>query len=122
MAILTDRLSQLMNQRAKWLSKRTQLIVENISNSELKNAKRKDIEPFTKILSKSKNAHTSTGRRIQDVKDFQITDNDIVTSTTEISREMEMLNLTRITADHDGLMSVIKNFHRMYRTILAKGG
>lgn len=110
-----------MQQRAQWLSAKTQLTVENIANADMKSAKRKEITPFLSILNRSLSARTNTGQVLTDVKDFKIKSEDSVTTKDEISREQEMMQLTRTTADHDGLLSIVKKFHQMYRTILAKG-
>ena len=110
-----------MQQRAQWLSAKTQLTVENIANADMKSAKRKEITPFLSILNRSLRARTNTGQVLTDVKDFKIKSEDSVTTKDEISREQEMMQLTRTTADHDGLLSIVKKFHQMYRTILAKG-
>lgn len=118
--MLNNKLSILMQQRAQWLSAKTQLTVENIANSDMKSAKRKELSPFLSILSRSQYARTNTGKLLTDVKNFKIRPEDSITTKDEISREQEMMLLTRATADHDGLMSIIKKFHQMYRTILAK--
>jgi flagellar basal body rod protein FlgB len=118
--MLNNRLSILMQQRAQWLSAKTQLTVENIANADLKSAKRKELSPFLGILNRSQHARTNTGKLLTDVKDFKIKSEDSITTKDEISREQEMMLLTRATTDHDGLISIIKKFHQMYRTILAK--
>ncbi|MES2607321.1 MAG: hypothetical protein V4544_01095 [Pseudomonadota bacterium] len=118
--MLNNRLSILMQQRAQWLSAKTQLTVENIANSDMKSAKRKEISPFVSILQRSNYARTNTGKLLNDVKNFRIKKEDIITTKEEISREQEMMLLTRATADHDGLMSIIKKFHQMYRAVLSK--
>jgi flagellar basal-body rod protein FlgB len=118
--MLNNRLSILMQQRAQWLSAKTQLTVENIANADMKSARRKEITPFLSILNRSQHARTNTGKLLTDVKNFKIKSEDSVTTKDEISREQEMMLLTRATTDHDGLMSIIKKFHQMYRTILAK--
>jgi len=109
-----------MEQRAAWLSAKTQITVENIANADMKSARRKEIAPFVAILHRSHQARTNTGKLLSDVKDFKIKGQDILTTPDEISREQEMMQLTRATTDHDGLMSIIKKFHQMYRTILVK--
>ncbi len=119
--MLPNRLSTLMQQRAEWLNAKTELTVENIANADMKSARRKEIAPFLKILQHSQQARTSTGKLLSDVKSFHIRSDDIVTTKDEISREQEMMQLTRTTTDHDGLINVIKKFHQMYRTVLAKG-
>ena len=119
--MLPNRLSTLMQQRAEWLNAKTELTVENIANADMKSARRKEIAPFLKILQRSQQARTSTGKLLSDVKSFHIRNDDIVTTKDEISREQEMMQLTRTTTDHDGLINVIKKFHQMYRTVLAKG-
>lgn len=119
--MLLNRLSTLMQQRAQWLGSKTQITVENIANADMKSARRKEISPFIAILHRSQHARTNTGKLLTDVKDFKIKTEDIVTTNDEISREQEMMLLTRATTDHDGLMSIIKKFHQMYKTILSKG-
>ncbi len=119
--MLSNKLSILMQQRAEWLNAKTQLTVENIANADMKSARRKEIAPFLTILQRSHQARTNTGKLLSDVKSFHIRNDDIVTTKDEISREQEMMQLTRTTTDHDGLISVIKKFYQMYRTVLAKG-
>ena len=110
-----------MQQRAEWLNARTQVIVGNIANADLRHARRQDLSPFEKILIHSRNARTNTGKLLKDVKEFEIRGEHIVSTNEEISREQEMMLLTRTTTEHEGLLSMIKKFHQMYRTILSKG-
>ena len=118
--MLSDRLSILMQQRSEWMNAKTQAIVENIANSDLKNARRREITPFLTLLERSNHARTKTGKIISDVKNFTIKEKDFILTNHEISRELEMMQLTRITTDHDGLMNIMKKFHQMYKTVLSK--
>jgi flagellar basal body rod protein FlgB len=120
MTVLSDRLSYLMQQRTEWLSKRAQVIVENIANSDMPRARRKELTSFSTILHNSLPAHSSSGKKFKDVRNVKISDNNIKTTDDEISREQEMMLLTRNTADHDGLINVVKSFHKMYRSVLSK--
>ena len=118
--MISNRLSILMQQRSQWMNAKTQMIVENIANADMKNARRKEIEPFLTIMKRSHNARTNNGTLIKDVKNFRIRGDDYKTTDDEIVRELEMMQLTRTTTDHDGLLSIVKKFHQMYRSVLSK--
>jgi flagellar basal body rod protein FlgB len=102
------------------MNAKTQMIVENIANADLKQARRKEIAPFLAIMQRSHNARTTNGSLIKDVKNFRIRGDDYLNTNDEIVRELEMMQLTRTTTDHDGLISIIKKFHQMYRSVLSK--
>jgi flagellar basal body rod protein FlgB len=120
MPVLNDRLSALMDQKVRYLSKKAQVETSNITNSEMKNARRKELAPFTKILKSAPKAHDLQGRAYNDIKNFKVTENHVRETKDEISAEMEMMKLTKGTTDHDGLLNIIKSFHRMIRSIIAK--
>lgn len=121
MTVLSDRLSILMQQRIKWLNTKVQVLSENIANSDMPQARRKEMTPFKTLLNRALPARSSTGKILKDVKNVKIGDTDVKLTNDEISREQEMMLLTRSTTDHDGLLSIVKSFHRMYRSILTKG-
>ena len=121
MPILDNQLSALLQQRSQWLNARTQVIVENISQSDMKKALRRELHPFAQILKKAPHAKTLAGKTIKDVKNVHVTPDDGYTTQTLISKEMEMLELSRTTIEHDGLMSIMKNIQRLFKTVLSKG-
>lgn len=121
MTVLSDRLSHLMQQRTQWLNTKIQVISENIANSDLPQARRKEMTPFNTLLNRSMPARSSTGKILKDVKNLKVSDADVITTNDEISREQEMMLLTRSVADQDGLINVVKSFHKMFRSILSKG-
>jgi len=91
-------------------------MVTNIANADIKGTARKEIRPFHQVLKRHgmiPNKNTPDGQILRiDAKDF-------LTTKTEISRELEMLEMSRNSLEHDAILSTVKNFHQLLKTILS---
>lgn len=93
----------------------------NIAHADIKRTTRKEIQPFHKVL---KNHNALPNKNGTHAKILRINAADTMHTKTEISREMEMLEMSRNALEHDAILSTVKNFHQLVRTILsmAQGG
>lgn len=119
MALFQTSLISLMHQRLQYLSKRTQVLTENIAQADIPGRIRKDLKPFKDLVRKksldaSKNPITSDPLRLdidsKDVKEFK----------TEVEREMEVLELSHNSINHQALIEILGNMHRLYKTAIAR--
>lgn len=88
----------------------------NIANADIKGTARKEMRSFHQVLKRHgmiPNKNSPQGRILRiDSKDF-------FTTKTEISRELEMLEMARNSLEHDAILSTVKNFHQLLKTILS---
>ena len=121
MSLFDDKLSLLLNHRLTWLSARSNIMAVNIAHADIKGTTRKEIRPFQKVLKSHNALPNKSGTHTQILR---IGTADTMTTKTEISRELEMLEMSRNALEHDAILSTVKNFHQLVKTILsmAQGG
>lgn len=117
---MPDRLTALIHQKLKYYGKAAEIATDNIARSELKGEKLKDIKPFQTILRQAQSAKDPLGRRISDIKDFDIKKTDIVHTDQEINREMSVMQMTQMTREHSNLVQMLKSFDMMLKTMIGK--
>ena len=93
----------------------------NIAHADIKGTARKEIRPFHQVL---KRHGVVPGKQTLPGKTLRIDSKDFLTTKTEISRELEMLEMSRNSLEHDAILSTVKNFHQLLKTILnmSQGG
>jgi flagellar basal body rod protein FlgB len=91
-------------------------MANNIANADIKGVKRKEIRPFHQVLKKHGMIHNENN--IQG-RILRIDTSDFLPAKTEISKEIEMLEMSRSSLEHDAILSTVKNFHQLLRTILS---
>lgn len=116
MGLLDDKLSLLLNHRLTWLSARANIMAVNIAHADIKGTARKEIRPFHQVL---KRHGAIPGKNGMHGGILKIGSNDTIVTKTEISRELEMLEMSRNALEHDAILSTVKNFHQLVRTILS---
>ncbi len=116
MSLFDDKLSVLLNHRLTWLSARSNLMVTNIAQAEIKGATRKEVRPFDQVLKRHGAIPNKNGTH---TKILKIDTADTIVTKTEISRELEMLEMSRNALEHDAIISTVKNFHQLVKTILS---
>lgn len=109
MNFFNDKTSSMLNLRMHWLSSRANVLTNNIALSDTKGAVRHEITPFKEILKKQKLSRTDS---------LKISEKDIVKTKNEISKELEMLELSRNTLEHDAIINTIKNLHQLMKTVI----
>jgi flagellar basal body rod protein FlgB len=116
MSLFNDKISLLLNHRMTWLGARSNLMAENIALADVKGATRREMLPFRQVL-KRHNAIPSPDNA--PVKLIKIDKNDTIGTKTEISREMETLEMSRAVLEHDAIVSTVKGFHQLIKSILS---
>ncbi len=121
MSLFDDKLSLLLNHRLTWLSARSNLMAGNIAHADIKGTTRKEMRSFHEVLKRHGAIPNKTGTQ---VRTLRIGAKDATSTKTEISREMEMLEMSRNALEHDAILSTVKNFHQLVKTILnmSQGG
>lgn len=119
MSIFQTSLVSVMHQRLQYLSKRTQVLTENIARSDIPGALKKDIKPF-KDLVRKKNADPSKSHITSDELMLKIDNKDIVNTNNEIEREMEVLELSHNVITHQALIDILGTMHRLYKTAVSR--
>ena len=117
MSLFDDKLSLLLNHRLSWLGARSNLIAQNIAHADIKKAPHKDMRPFGQVLKRHGAIPTRSG---QQVRILRLGDGDTVDNKKKsINRELEMLEMSRNALEHDAILSTVKNFHQLVKTILS---
>ena len=116
MSLFDDKLSLLLNHRLTWLSARSNLMAQNIAHSDIKGATRKEMRSFGQILKRHGAMPTKDGPTVRTIR---LGADDSINTKTEISREMEMLEMSKNVLEHDAILSTVKNFHQLVKTILS---
>lgn len=116
MSLFDDKLSLLLNHRLTWLGARSNLMAENITHADTKGATRKEMRSFGQVLKRHGAIPIKNGPQ---VRVLRLGAADSMTTKTEISREMEMLEMSRNVLEHDAILSTVKNFHQLVKTILS---
>lgn len=119
MAIFQTSTVTLMHQRLSYLSKRSQVLTENIARSDIPGALRQEVKPFREILSKksldaSRNPITSTKLTLS------IDNRDIQTQSTEIEREMEVMEMNHNVINHQSILDILSTMHKLYKSALSR--
>jgi flagellar basal body rod protein FlgB len=120
MALLNNTLSVLLNQRITWLNARGNILVSNVANADTKSATRKELRLFKEIVEGPRKIKAASQCQ-SDMRWLKINNDDVITTNTEISREIEMLEVSNNALEHDSVINLVRNFHRMMRNILGKG-
>ena len=119
MTIFQTPLISLMHQRLQYLSKRSQILTENIASADIIGAKRKDIKPFEELVNRKKIEKTTNSRSRID-NDLNIKAQDITTFKQEIERELEILDLSHNSLNHQALIDVLSTMHKLYKTAIGR--
>jgi flagellar basal body rod protein FlgB len=117
MSIFNNSLSTIMNQRLQWLNKRGQVITSNIANAEIPSMARKELRSFKQIV---KRQNQLGNQKVIDYNPLQIGVDDVFKTKSEISREMETLEMTHNNIEHDALINIVRSLHKMMRTIVGR--
>ncbi|MCX7338800.1 MAG: hypothetical protein NTX76_05950 [Alphaproteobacteria bacterium] len=120
MTLFNNTLSTLMNQRLTWLNAQSKVLTTNIANADNPSAKREELRSFLKILSKSPSVIKSNGISLTRVKNFTIQDNDLIHTNKEIARELETLEMAKNNLEHETLINVVRQFHKMFKAAIGK--
>lgn len=116
MNLFNDKVSLILNHRLTWLGARSNLMAENIALADVKGATRKEMRPFHQVLKR----HGALPKANKTpVKLISVDKGDTIKTKREISREMETLEMSRTVLEHDALLSTLKNFHQLVKTILS---
>lgn len=116
MNLFNDKISLILNHRLTWLGARSNLMAENIALADVRGATRREMRSFKHVL---KRHDALPGMDHSPVKLIKIDGKDTVKTKSEISREMETLEMSRTVLEHDALLSTFKNFHQLVKTILS---
>ena len=119
MALFQTSLVSLMHQRLQYLSKRSQVLTQNISQADIPGTMRRDLKPFRDLVRK-KSLDTAKNNITSETLSLNIKDDDISTTKTEVEREMEVLELSHNSINHQALIDVLSTMHRLYRTAVAR--
>jgi len=121
MNLFNDKISLILNHRLTWLGARSNLMAENIALADVKGATRREMRTFRQVL---KRHGALPGANDKPVKLIKIDSKDTFKTKSEISREMETLEMSRTVLEHDALLSTLKNFYQLVKTILnmSQGG
>ncbi len=82
----------------------------NIAQADIPGVRRREIRPFQEVLKRTKIGDS-----------FALDSSDIVTTGEQIQREKEVLDMTNISMEYQGLMSIYKRFHDMVRLVIGRG-
>lgn len=107
MSFMNERFTKSVQQRVNWLNARSQVLTSNISNADVRGTLRKEIKPFHEIVNKNHN-HS----------DLKITTKDVITTKSEIAREIEILEFNRNFLEHESVINLLKNFHGLIKIVL----
>ncbi len=121
MALFNNTLSILMNQRITWLNARGNVLVNNIAHADDRAATRRELKSFKEVIAQSPKKLKSAGNGLSEVRVLKITEDDVIKTKTEIAREIEMLEMSNNSLEHDSLINIVRNFHRMLKSVLGKG-
>jgi flagellar basal body rod protein FlgB len=93
----------------------------NIAHADIKGTTRMEMRTFEQVL---KRHGAIPNKNNTQVRVLNIGASDFTTTKTEISREMEILEMSRNALEHDAILSTVKNFHQLVKTILnmSQGG
>ena len=83
---------------------------------DIKGTTRKEMRPFGQVL---KHHGAIPNKNGPQVRILRLGAADSMNTKTEISREMEMLEMSRNVLEHDAILSTVKNFHQLVKTILS---
>ncbi len=117
MSIFNNSLSTIMGQRLQWLNKRGQIITSNIANAEIPSMARKELRSFKQIV---KRQNQISHKNAVDYAPLTITSEDVFKTKSEISREVETLEMAHNNIEHDALINIVRNLHKMMRTIISR--
>ncbi|MHA1558477.1 MAG: hypothetical protein ACTSXG_01525 [Alphaproteobacteria bacterium] len=104
MFLFKNTTSFVMNQKIKWLNLRSYILSDNVAKANIPGFSLREIKPFDDFL-KSKNYSG---------------DSHIVKVNDEIVVDTEVLEMTQNTLEHESLLNIIHQFHRMIKTVLGK--
>lgn len=119
MALFQTSGVSLLHQRLQYLSKRTQILTENIARADIPGALRKDLKPFRELLRK-KSLDTAKNPITSDPLNMEIKATDVKEYKKEIEREMEVLELNHNSLNHQSLIDILSTMHKLYKTAVAK--
>jgi flagellar basal body rod protein FlgB len=114
MSLFSDKLSPMLNFRMHWLSARTNILTGNITMSDVKGLTRREMLPFHELLRRQQ--LSSNGKHNPDT--LKIRSDDFIKTNTEISKELEILELSRNTMEHDAIVTTLKNFHQIVKMVI----
>lgn len=118
MSLFNNALSQLMHHRVTWLNKRSEILTYNIAAADIPGTKRKEVRGFTDVLARK--GILRPGGELKRTEILHVDQEDILQTKAEVNREVEMLEMSHNTLEHDALLSIIRNFHRMLRVLSGK--
>jgi flagellar basal body rod protein FlgB len=109
-----------MDQRLQWLSARTQVLTDNLSRADMLNQKRRELKPFGKIVAERKTNQTGKETSTRHIDELIMKPDDVTLTRAGISREHEMIELSKNAAEHEAFVSLMKKLHRLFQIASTK--
>ncbi|CAO5678337.1 MAG: hypothetical protein NEHIOOID_00901 [Holosporales bacterium] len=121
MALFHTSTVALMHKRLTYLSKRSQVLTENIARSDIPGELRKELKPFRDLikgnkLDSARNSITSPSLSLS------IKNSDIVTQHTEIERELEVLEMNHNVLNHQSILDILTSMQKVYENAINPRG
>lgn len=117
MALLHTSTVALMHNRLAYLSKRSQVLTENIARSDIPGELRKELKPFRELI-KAKNLDSATNGITSPKITLQIENNDVITQRAEIERELEVLEMNHNVLNHQSILDLLTNMQKVYEAAI----
>ncbi|CAO4837642.1 MAG: hypothetical protein CNLJKLNK_00658 [Holosporales bacterium] len=117
MALFHTSTVALMHKRIAYLSKRSQVLTENIARSDIPGELRKELKPFRELikgqkLDSARNPITSSSLSLR------VGESDIVTQRTEIERELEVLEMNHNVLNHQSILDILTGMQKIYENAI----
>lgn len=109
-----------MDQRLQWLSARTQVLTDNLARADMVNQKRCELKPFSKIVAERKTSLSGQGKPPRHIDELILKPDDVMLTSSGISREHEMIELSKNAAEHEAFIALMKKLHRLFQIASTK--
>lgn len=112
------KILSLLSHKLSWLSAKTQTHTQNIAQSDLPNATRRELKDFATVL---KN-HTGKVRAPSPIHQsvLKVDAKDVTDTRGEIAKEWEVMNLTESSMEYQAGVQLMRKYLAMYKTVLGK--
>ncbi len=107
-----SKLLSLLDARRQWLDTKSTVHAKNISRSDIKGSFRDEVSPFKSYLT-----HYNKGASHTDLQQ-----RNVRTTKQFAKRDEEMLHMHRTGLEHEAVITMINNFHKMMRSAINNSG
>jgi flagellar basal body rod protein FlgB len=120
MSLFNSTLSKLMDQRIQWMSKKHQVLADNVMRSDVPGSRRTELKDFAKIVKERNHILSQDSTNGNFLDDLKLRSSDVRQTNSGILREHEMVELSKNMSEYKAYIELQKQLFRLFKIASSK--